>query len=145
MATRYCKDKYARVKSLKNEPLFHITPRSKKRKLDEGKDETPALKSLFGTPYSPTPSLEIMTFSPPTTHSKGEAKVGKSVWDDLAIAFERAHNVVTDDELKGLSSIPSHELVSRHIHKLVQVFHSTFLHHSSSSYICSKLLTFLAF
>ena len=43
MATRYSKDKYARVKNLKNEPLSLITPRSKKRKQDEGKDETPAL------------------------------------------------------------------------------------------------------
>ena len=27
-----------------------------------------------------------------------------------------------DDELKSLTSLPSHELVSRHIHKLVQVY-----------------------
>ena len=43
MATRYSKDKYVGVKNLKNEPLSLITPRSKKRKQDEGKDETPAL------------------------------------------------------------------------------------------------------
>ena len=43
MATRYSIDKYACVKSLKNETLSLITPGSKKRKLDEGKDETPAL------------------------------------------------------------------------------------------------------
>ena len=79
MATRYSKDKYARVKSLKNEPLSHITLGSKKRKRDEGKDETPTPLSLFGTPSSPTPSLEMMTFSPLTTRFKGKAKVGKSV------------------------------------------------------------------
>ena len=33
-------------------------------------------------------------------------------------------DVITNDELKGLSSIPSHELVSQHIHKLVQVSNS---------------------
>ena len=49
MATRYSKDKYIRVKNLKNEPLSQLTPRSKKRKLDEGKDETPTPLSLFGT------------------------------------------------------------------------------------------------
>ena len=89
MATRYNKDKYARVMNLKNEPLSLITPRSKKRKLDEGKDKTPALQSLFCTPSSPTPtpSLKIMTFSPLTTHSKGKAKVGKSVWDDPTTAL----------------------------------------------------------
>lgn len=124
MATMYSKDKYACVKSFKNEPLSLITPGSKRRKLDEGKDETLALQSLFCSP-SPTPSLEMMTFNPPTTCSKG-----KSVWDDPTTALGRAHNVVTNDGLKGLLSNPSHELVSPHIHKLVQVFHSTFLHHS---------------
>ena len=127
MATRYSKDKYARVKNLKNELLSHLTPRSKKRKLDEGKDETPSPSTLFGTPSSPTPSLEMITFSPPTTRSKGKAKIGKSVWEDPATALGRAHNVITNDELKGLSSVPSHELVNRHIHKLVQVFYSAIL------------------
>ena len=37
-------------------------------------------------------------------------------------ALGRAHNVITSDELKGLSEIPSHEWVNRQIHKLVQVF-----------------------
>ena len=60
----------------------------------------------------------MMTFNPPTTHSKGKDKVGKSVREDLATNLGRAHNVITDDELKGLSSIPSHKLVSCHIHKL---------------------------
>ena len=136
MATRYSKDKYARVKNLKGEPLSHITPGSKRHKLDEGKDKTPTPLSLFDTLSSPTPSLEMMTFSPPTTRSKGKAKVGKSVWDDPATALGRAHNVITNDELKGLSSIPSQELVSRHIHILVQVFYSTFLHYLLSSYTC---------
>ena len=77
MATRYSKDKYARAKSLKNEPLSQLTPGSKKRKLDKGKDETPSPLSLFGTPSSPTNSLEMMTFIPPTTRSKGKGKVGK--------------------------------------------------------------------
>ena len=140
MASRYSKDKYAHVKSLKNEPLSHITPGSKKCKLDEGKDETSILKSLFGTPSSPTPSLEMMTFSPLTMRSKKKAKIGKSVWDDPGTTLGQAHNVVTDDKLRGLLSIPSHKLVSRYIQKLVQVFHSTFLHHSSSGNICSKSL-----
>ena len=124
MATRYSKDKYTRVKSLKNEPLSQLTPGSKICKLDKGKDETPTPLSLFGTPSSPTHSLEMMTFTPPITHSKGNGKVGKSVWEDLSMALGRAHNVITDDELRGVSSIPSHELVNHHIHKLMQLFYS---------------------
>ena len=136
MATRYNKDKYVSVKNLKNEPLSLITPGSKKRRLDERKDKTPALQSLFRTPSSLTPSLEMMTFNPPTTRSKRKAKVGKSVWDDLVTTLGQAYNVNTDDELKGLSSISSHKLVNRHIRKLVQVFHSMFLQHLSSNYTC---------
>lgn len=79
MATKYRKDKYAHVKSLKKEPLSMHTPRSKKRKLDNGKDETPAPLSLFGTPSPLTPSFEMMTFTPLTTCSKGKGNVGKSV------------------------------------------------------------------
>ena len=38
-------------------------------------------------PSSPTLSLEDTTSSPPTTHSKGKSKVGKTVWDNLATTF----------------------------------------------------------
>lgn len=44
-----------------------------------------------------------------------------SVWDDTGIALARAHFAVTDEDLKALSSIPSHEVVNYHFHKLVQV------------------------
>lgn len=106
MATRYSTNKYAYVKGLKNELLSQLTPGLKKRKLGEGKDETPAPLSLFGTPSSPTPSLEMMTFTPLTTRSKGKSKAGKSVWENPAMTLGRAHNVITDDELKGLLSVP---------------------------------------
>ena len=59
--------------------------------------------------------------TPLITRAKGKGKIGMSVWDDPTTALGYAHNVITNDELKGLSSIPSHGLVSRHIHKLVQV------------------------
>ena len=81
-----------------------------------------------------------MTFNPPTTCFNEKAKVGKSVWDDPTTALGWAHNVITNDELKGLSFIPSHELVSRYIHKIVQVFYSTFLHYSLSIYTYLKII-----
>nr|POE68148.1 hypothetical protein CFP56_19799 [Quercus suber] len=52
-----------------------------------------------------------MTFSPPTTRFKVKAKVGKCVWDSPSTALGRAHNVIIDNDLKGLSSIFSYELV----------------------------------
>lgn len=121
MATRYSKEKYACIKNLKNEPLSNLTADSKKRKLTDEKAETAALPPVHTTLSSPTPSWEVATFTPPTTHAKGKSKVGRSVRDDPSIAMGHVHNVITNDELKGLSSIPSHELVSHHIHKLVQV------------------------
>ena len=72
--------------------------------------------------YSIFRSDYLHPFSPPTTRVKGKGKVGRSVWDDLATAIGHAYNVITDDELKGWLSIPSHELVSCHIHKLVHSF-----------------------
>ena len=102
----------------------------------KGNTKTPALQLLFCTPSSPTPSFEMVTFSLPTTRSKGKAKVGKNVWNDPTIPLGQAHNVIIDNKLKGLSSISSHKLVNRHIRKLVQVFHSMFLQHLSSNYTC---------
>ena len=53
--------------------------------------------------------------------SKGKEKVGSSVWSDAEAAMDRANELLTPGEMKEISSIPSHEMVSRHVHKLVQV------------------------
>nr|POF14707.1 hypothetical protein CFP56_34191 [Quercus suber] len=119
MATRYSKNKYAHIKNLKDEPLANLTSDSKKRKLSDEKANTSALPFVHTTPPSPTSSLEVTVVTPPLTRAKGKSKVGMSVWDDPVTTLGHAHNVITSDELKGLSSVPSHELVNRHIHKLV--------------------------
>nr|POE98107.1 hypothetical protein CFP56_43240 [Quercus suber] len=122
MATRYSKDKYARIKNLKNKPLANLTFDSRKRKLNDDKDDAVVpTPSVHTASPSPTPSLEVTAATPPLTRARGKSKVGMSVWDDIATTLGCAHNVITNDELKGLSSIPSHELVSRNICKLVQV------------------------
>ena len=53
--------------------------------------------------------------------SKGKEKVGSSVWFDAEAAMDRTNELLTPGEMKEISSIPSHEMVSRHVHKLVQV------------------------
>ena len=125
MATRYIKDNYASINGMKNELLSQLSVEKKKSKLNEEKGEMTISPIIRTVHFSPTPSLKMMTFTPPTTRSKGKSKVGKSIWEDLTAALGRAHNVIIDKELKGLSSILSHELVSHHIHKLVQVLYST--------------------
>ena len=51
--------------------------------------------------------------------SKGKEKVGSSVWSDAEAAIDRAHELLTPGEMKEIFSIPSHEMVSRHVHKLM--------------------------
>ena len=63
--------------------------------------------------------IEESPFPPQTC--KGKEKKGESVWTDLAMRIGRAHNVFSDEELKALSLVSSHELISHRIHKLVQV------------------------
>jgi len=57
---------------------------------------------------------------PPRTQ-KGKEKKGEGIWMDPAIALGQAQNVISDDKLKALSSVPSHKLVSQHVHKLVHM------------------------
>lgn len=52
---------------------------------------------------------------------KGKEKVGATVWDDVRTTLAWAYEVVTPKELKEISDVPFHEMVSRHVHKLVQV------------------------
>ena len=127
MATRYSKDKYARIKDLKNEPLAKLTFDSKKRKFGDEKVDAAPSPTVNVAPHSLTLSLEVTAVTPSLTRSKGKSKIGMSVWDDPATALGCAHNVIINDKLKGLSSIPSHELISRHIHKLVHVSNSALL------------------
>ena len=79
MATRYSKEKYARVKGMKNEPLSQMAVETKKRKLNEEKSETTVSPSVRTVPSSPTLSLEMMMFTLPITRSKGKSKAGKSI------------------------------------------------------------------
>lgn len=93
----------------------------KRRELHNEKGDAVVSPFVQIIPSSPTPSLEITASTSSPTRSKGKGKVRKSVWDDPVTALGQADNMVTYDELRGLSSIPSHELVSHHIHKIVQV------------------------
>nr|POE62363.1 hypothetical protein CFP56_43950 [Quercus suber] len=102
MSTRYSKDKYALIRDLKNEPLAKLTSNSKKRKLSDEKVDAAALPTINVAPSSPTLSLEVTAITPSLTRTKGKSKIGISVWDDHATTLSRAHNVITNDEQKGL-------------------------------------------
>ena len=66
--------------------------------------------------------------------SKGKEKISSSVWSNAEAAMDCANELLTPGEMKTISSIPSHEVVSHHVHKLVQVIlliliHSLFSFH----------------
>ena len=55
---------------------------------------------------------------------KGKEKVGSSVWANTGVAMARAKEPLTPDKVKEISNMPSHEMASQHVHKLVQVIFS---------------------
>ena len=58
---------------------------------------------------------------------KKKADVPSStIWDDERLALDRAHEVVTPADLKALSDLSLNDVASRHVHKLVQVWSSSF-------------------
>nr|POF23571.1 hypothetical protein CFP56_50164 [Quercus suber] len=136
MSTKYSKENYARVKGMKNEQLSQLAIDTKKHKLNKDKNGTAVSSSIHAVPSSPTPSLEVMNVTSPTTRSKGKSKIGKSFWEDPVTSLGRAHNVIIDEELKGLAFIPSHELVSHHIHKLVLVLGESL--HLTTDYLSNE-------
>ena len=55
---------------------------------------------------------------------KGKDKAdsrSSSIFDDAGLALSRAQGSFSAEELRVFSGVPSHEIVGRHIHKLVQV------------------------
>ena len=55
---------------------------------------------------------------------KGKKKVGASIWADVETTLAPTNEIVTFEELKEISGVPSHDMVNFHVHKPVQVtFH----------------------
>ena len=76
---------------------------------------------------SPTASVEEIptpASKRPCLFDKEKEKVdsrSSTVWDDEGLAVERAHGVVTVEDLKVFSGVHFNEVATRHVHKLVQV------------------------
>nr|POE51269.1 hypothetical protein CFP56_14703 [Quercus suber] len=67
-------------------------------------------------PSSPTSFLELIT----EDASKPKGKDKGSFWDDAGAAVLKAHEVISDDDLTSLGVRSSHELMSSHVHKVMQ-------------------------
>ena len=131
MTTKFNKEMYKKIKE-KNEPLsnigqrkLRITDKEKEREKEmvERGSSTPALGLEEGQAASPSVFIEEVTrpLKKQKVGSKGIKKIGSSVWSDAETAMDHANELLTPREMKDISSIPSHEMVSHHVHKLVQV------------------------
>ena len=84
---------------------------------------TLALDLDEGQAASPGVSIEkvVRPSKKRKTGDKWKEKVGCNVWEDAGVAMDCASELFTPGEMKEISSVPSLEMVSCHVHKLVQV------------------------
>ena len=139
MTPKFNKEMYKKIREKKNEPLFSIGQRKlrftdkekeKEKEIVERGSSTPILELEDGQEASPGVSIEEVAHSlkKQKVGSKGKEKIGSSIWSDVEAVMDRANELLTPGEMKEISSIPFHEMVSRHVHKLVQVIILILIH-----------------
>ena len=154
MTSKFNKEMYRKIREKKNEPLSNIgqrklrfTDKDKEKEKEREKEivergsSTPVLELEKGQAASPSVSVEEVTcpLKKQKVGSKGKEKVGSSIWSDAEAAMDCANELLTPGEMKVISSIPSHEMVSRHVHKLVHVILLILVH----SFFFSSLINWL--
>ena len=143
MTTKFNKDMYAKMRAKKDQPLSNIGKKAV-RIMGRG---SPAVLVTSVTPVvsgaetmrtaSPLTSLEELptpASKRPRLSSKDKEKVDSrtsTIWSDERLAVVRAHGVITADDLKVFSGVPSNTVASHHVHRLVQVRGFFFFKHSS--------------
>ena len=133
MTTKFNKDMYAKMRVNKGEPLSNIRKKMV-RVTEKGSSGVPATSvtpvvSGAETMRTASPSTSIEEL--PTSISKrprlSEREKEKADprsstnWSDKRLALDRAHGVVTAEDLKVFFGVPSNTVASRHVHRLVQV------------------------
>ena len=130
MMTKFNKEMYAKIKGKKNKPLsaigqrrLRITDKEKEKETVERVSSTLAPNLDEGQAASPSVSVEevVCPSKKRKIGDKGKEKVGFNIWEDAGVAMDCANELLTPGEMKEISSVPFHKMVSRHVHKLVQV------------------------
>ena len=133
MTTKFNKDIYAKMRANKGEPLSNIGKKMV-RVTEKGSSGVPA------TSVTPVVSgAETMrTASPSTSFEELSTLISKrqrlserekekadprssTNWSDKRLALDRAHGVVTAEDLKVFFGVSPNTVASRHVHRLVQV------------------------
>ena len=138
MTTKFNKDMYAKIRAKKDEPLSNIGKKAV-RITGRGSPAVPAasvtpIASRAETTRMASPSTSIEELPTPASKRprlslKEKEKVDSrlsTIWSDERLAVDRAQRVITTDNLKVFSGVPSNTMASRHVHRLVQVRSSFF-------------------
>ena len=133
MTTKFNKDMYAKMRANKGEPLSNIGKKTV-RVTGKGSSGVPATSvtpviSGAETMRTASPSTSIEELPTPVSkrprlfeREKEKADPRSSTnWSDKRLALDRAHGVVTAEDLKVFFGVPSNTVASRHVHRLVQV------------------------
>ena len=135
MMTKFNKDMYTKMRLKKDKSLSNIGKKTV-RVTRKGPSITPSASVtpiVFVTKTtrtaSPTTSVEEL----PTPVSKRSCLSNKekekekvdsrssTIWHDKSLVVDRAHRVVTAEDLKAFSGVPFNNVATHHVHKLVQV------------------------
>ncbi|XP_075671764.1 uncharacterized protein LOC142641251 [Castanea sativa] len=147
MTTKFNKGMYEKMRSKKDEPLSNIgkkvvrvkgkvtsvTPITSSTPVVSGADTTRTASPATSIEEIPTPASK----RPRTAERGKETTSSSTIWDDEKLAMDRARGVVTGEDLKVFSGMPTSELMGRHLQKLVQVLGETV--HLSSEYLAQEV------
>ena len=136
MTTKFNKDMYAKMRAKKDEPLSNI---GKKTVRITGRGSPAVLATSItlvasgmettrtASPLTSIEELPTLVSKRPRLSSKEKEKVDphtSTIWSDERLAVDRAHGVITAEDLKVFSGVPFNTVASHHIHRLVQVWSS---------------------
>ena len=133
MMTKFNKDMYAKMRSKKDEPLSSIGKKGV-RVMGKGPLVTPVtsatpIVSAIETVRTASPATSMEEIPTPSlkslhTSSKEREKAdshSSTVWSDGGLAMDRAHRVVTAEDLKAFTGVLFNVVANQQVHKLVQV------------------------
>ena len=151
MTTKFNKDMYAKMRSNKDEPLSSIGKKGV-RVTRKGPSVTPVtfatpIVSAIETVRTASPATSVEEIPIPSskrlrTSSREKERANShssTVWSDGGLAMDRAHGVVTVEDLKALNGVPFNVVANQQVHKLVQViclcvFFSVLLHSCTNDF-----------
>ena len=127
MTTRFSNAKLveAQEEKAKASLTSGLLSRKRQRENEPSKEETMVTSSMAKSqdrcPALPTSSLELIVFPGGGSKAKTTSKISiASFWEDTGIAAQKAYDAISmEDSLMGK---PHLELMSSHVHKLVQVY-----------------------